>query len=324
MGSPEFAVPSLERVARAHDVAMVVTQPDKPAGRGRQLTAPPVKRLAVALGLPVRSPTSVRSGEFADELRQTGADIGVVVAYGKILPDAVLEAFPRGCVNVHGSILPQFRGAAPVQRAVMDGLAETGVSIMQLDQGMDTGPVYATRVLPIGPDETAGELMARLAPLGAELLENVLEALTSGTAVPVAQDNARATYAPMLQRSDGYIDFGQPATRVAARIRGVDPWPGATVLCRGERIKLFGARVQPVGASAARGGPGRPSPGEILAIGDLGALVATADESVWIREALIPGRRRMAVAQLAVGRAMGVGDVLSTPVDVAEIRGDAE
>jgi methionyl-tRNA formyltransferase len=305
MGSPEFAVPSLERVAAAHDVALVVTQPDKPAGRGKQLTPPPVKTAALALGLPVIQPRSVKPPEVAAELAATRAELAVVVAYGKILPPAVLAAFPRGCVNVHGSILPRYRGAAPVQRAVIDGLAETGVSIMQLDAGMDTGPVYATRTTPIGPDETAGELMARLAPIGADLLLEVLAAIEAGTAVATPQDHARATHAAMLARADGYIDFTRPAAAVAARIRGVDPWPGALALLRGERTKLYGARVV--------SGSGRP--GEILAIDGDGAVVATGDGAVVIRELTPPGRRRMRAAELAAGRGLAVGDVLATPAD---------
>ena len=308
MGSPEFAVPSLERVAAAHDVVRVLTQPDKPAGRGKKLTPPPVKVAALGLALPVEQPRTVRPPEVAAALAATGADLGVVVAYGKILPPAVLAAFPRGCVNVHGSILPEYRGAAPVQRAVIDGETETGVSIMQLDPGMDTGPVYAIRRVPIGAEETAGELMTRLAPIGAELLVEVLAQIAAGSAVAEAQDHARATHAAMLARADGYIDFAQAAWAVAARIRGVDPWPGAQVMLRGERVKLFGARVD----QAATG-----APGQVLAIDADGARVGTADGSVVIRELTPPGRRRMKAAELAAGRGLAVGDTLATPVDEA-------
>jgi methionyl-tRNA formyltransferase len=305
MGSPEFAVPSLERVAAAHEVALVVTQPDKPAGRGKQLTPPPIKTAALALALPIVQPRSVKPPEVAAELAATAADVAVVVAYGKILPPAVLAAFPRGCINVHGSILPRYRGAAPVQRAVIDGLTETGVSIMQLDAGMDTGPVYATRATPIHPTETAGELMTRLAPIGAELLLEVLAAIAAGTATATAQDHALATHAPMLDRADGYIDFTRPAAAVSARIRGVDPWPGALALLRDERTKLYGA------TPTARTGV----PGTILAIDADGAHVATGDGAVIIRELTPPGRRRMRASELLAGRGIAVGDVLATPTD---------
>jgi methionyl-tRNA formyltransferase len=305
MGSPEFAVPALERVAAVHDVALVVTQPDKPAGRGRQLALPPVKIAAVARGLSVSQPRSARAPDVARALAATGAELGVVVAYGKILPPEVLAVFPRGCVNVHGSILPRYRGAAPVQRAVIDGLTDTGVSIMQLDPGMDTGPVYATRAVAIGPDETAGELMARLAPIGADLLVEVLAAIAAGAAVAVAQDHARATHAAMLERADGYIDFTQPAPAAAARIRGVDPWPGAVAMLRGERVKLFGARP------AEHHG----APGCVLAIDGAGAVIGAGGGAVRIREFLPPGRRRVSAAQLASGRGIAVGDHLTAPMD---------
>src|SRR5215831_18005069 len=170
MGSPEFAVPCLRALCAAHDVALVVSQPDKPAGRGSQLTAPPVKLAAQALDVPVIQPRSAKTGELRDALVASSAELAVVVAYGKILPRAVLEALPRGCINVHASLLPSYRGAAPVQWAVIDGERETGVAIMQLDEGMDTGPVYLERHVVIDSDETSGELLARLAPIGADAL----------------------------------------------------------------------------------------------------------------------------------------------------------
>src|SRR5512143_2256805 len=227
MGSPEFAVPCLRALAQHHEVALVVSQPDKPAGRGAQLTPPAVKVAALELGLPVIQPRSARTGELERALRESGAEVAVVVAYGKILPKAVLEALPRGCINVHASLLPKYRGAAPVQWAVIDGEPETGVCIMQLDEGMDTGPVLLERRVPIDPTETSGELLARLAPIGAQAL---LEVLAQPAWQPAVQDHSRATHARMLTKADGAIDFSQPAPAVAARIRGVDPWPGAQAM----------------------------------------------------------------------------------------------
>ena len=232
MGSPGFAVPCLRALHGQHEVALVVSQPDKPAGRGGQLTAPAVKAAAQELGLPVIQPRSARTGELRDAMVTTGAELAVVVAYGKILPTPVLSALPRGCINVHGSLLPRYRGAAPVQWAVIHGDAETGVSIMQLDEGMDTGPVYLERRVAIDPDETAGELLERLAPIGAQALIEVIAGLAAGTARAVTQDHASASHAPMLAKTDGAIDFRQPAAAVAARIRGVDPWPGAYAALR--------------------------------------------------------------------------------------------
>ena len=306
MGSPEFAVPCLRALAGAHDVALVVTQPDKPAGRGGQLQAPAVKLAAEALRLPVIQPRSAKTGELAAALAGSGAELAVVVAYGKILPRAVLDAVPRGCVNVHASLLPRYRGAAPVQWAVIDGEAETGVSIMQLDEGMDTGPVYLERRVAIGPDETAGELLGRLAPVGAEALLEALAQIAAGTARAVPQDAARATHARPLTKADGAIDFSQPAERVAARIRGVDPWPGAQVVLRGQIAKVFRAYVDTE--------PGRPFvPGLVLGISEAGVSVACGKGAVRIREIQPPGKKRMAAAQLANGRGISLGEQLGTP-----------
>jgi len=307
MGSPEFAVPCLRALASTHDVAFVVSQPDKPAGRGGQLTPPPVKATAVDLGLPVIQPKSARTGELEKALRESGAELAAVVAYGKILPRAVLEALPRGCINVHASILPRYRGAAPVQWAVIDGEPETGVAIMQLDEGMDTGPVLLEKRVAIDPDETSGELLARLAPIGAAALLEAIELIASGRATPIAQDHAASTHAPMLTKADGAIDFTQPAPKVAARIRGVDPWPGAQALLRGQIVKVFRAR-------AAAGTSGAPPAGTVVAVDANGLHVACGDGGVVvIRDVQAPGRKRLTAAQFAAGRGVAIGDVLSKP-----------
>jgi methionyl-tRNA formyltransferase len=304
MGSPEFAVACLRALLTQHEVALVVSQPDKPAGRGGQLTKPAVKVAAQELGLSVIQPRSAKTGELRDVLVQSGAELAVVVAYGKILPRPVLEALPRGCINVHGSLLPKYRGAAPVQWSVIHGERETGVSIMQLDEGMDTGPVFLERRVAIDPDETAGELLERLAPVGAQALLEVIASIAAGTAHAVAQDHANASNAPMLSKIDGAIDFGQPAAAAAARIRGVDPWPGAYAMLRGQIVKLF--RARPVSGETA-------APGTVLAIEPTGVHVAAADGAVVIRELQAAGRKRMAAAQFAAGRGIAVGDVLARP-----------
>jgi methionyl-tRNA formyltransferase len=315
MGSPEFAVPCLRALHERCEVALVVSQPDKPAGRGGQLTAPAVKLAAQALGRPVIQPRSARTGELRDALVASGAELAVVVAYGKILPRPVLDALPRGCINVHASLLPRYRGAAPVQWAVIGGETETGVSIMQLDEGMDTGPVLLERRIAIAPGETAGELLERLGPIGAAALLDALAAIAAGTAQPIAQDHARATYAPMLSKADGAIDFAQPAAVVAARIRGVDPWPGAQAVLRGQPIKLFRAVAAQVATTSAGAPEGAPS-GTVLAIDGAGARVACGDGVVLIAELQLPGRKRLAASQVASGRAIAVGDVLSRPEPV--------
>jgi methionyl-tRNA formyltransferase len=283
MGSPAFAVPCLRALVEAHEVVLVVSQPDKPAGRGGQLAAPAVKLAAQELALPVIQPKSARTGELADALAASGAEVAIVVAYGKILPPAVLTALPRGCLNVHGSILPRYRGAAPVQWAVIHGDAETGVSIMQLDEGMDTGPVYLERRVAIGAEETSGELLERLAPIGAAALLSALADITSGTAHAKPQD---------------------PASEVAARIRGVDPWPGAYALLKGQPLKLFHAIATP-----AHPAP----PGTVWSIGTHGVAIATGDGMVTVRELQAAGRKRMTAAQFAAGRGIAAGDVLARP-----------
>lgn len=300
MGSPEFAVPSLEAIAARHEVALVVTQPDKPAGRGGAMTAPPVKRTAERLGLPIFQPPKVRPPEIAATLAATGAELGVVVAYGKILPPAVLTAFPRGCINVHGSLLPAYRGAAPIQWAILDGRTTTGVTIMQLDPGMDTGPMLLTRELPIGDDETAGALFARLAPVGAAALVDAIDGLVDGTLVARPQPREGASHARMLTKVDGAVDFGKPAAAVSAHIRGVDPWPGATATLRGHVVKLFGAAVREAQVE--------PEPGRIAAIDAHGAHVTCGVGIVIVRELQFPARKRMSARDLANGHQLAVGD----------------
>ena len=304
MGSPEFAVPCLRALADLHEVALVVSQPDKPAGRGGRLTAPAVKLAAQELGAPVIQPRSAKTGELRDALIASAAELAVVVAYGKILPVPVLEALPRGCINVHASLLPKYRGAAPVQWAVIHGESETGVSIMQLDAGMDTGPVYLERRVAIGAAETSGELLDRLAPIGAAALLDAIAQLEAGSARAVPQDHARATHAPMLAKTDGAIDFTQRAAAVAARIRGVDPWPGAYADLRGQIVKLFRARAESSGSAA---------PGTVLSIDGTGARIACGDGSVVIGEIQAPGRKRLSAQQFAAGRGIAVGDALAKP-----------
>jgi methionyl-tRNA formyltransferase len=315
MGSPDFAVPCLRALVDAgHEVALVVSQPDKPAGRGGELKAPAVKTAALSLNLPIIQPKSARTGYLERALREAGAELAVVVAYGKILPKAVLEALPRGCINVHASLLPKYRGAAPIQWAVIDNEPETGVAIMQLDEGMDTGPVLLERRIAIDPDETSGELFERLAPLGASTL---IEALAKiDTLVPQPQDHARATHAPMLDKKDGAIDFTQPAAKVAARIRGVDPWPGAQALLRGQVVKLFRARAlsnaETSNAGTSNAGTSNAA-GTVVSIDATGLHVATGDGVVVIRDIQAPGRKRLSASQFAAGRGVAVGDVLAKP-----------
>lgn len=314
MGSPDFAVPALQALIDHHEVALVVTQPDKRAGRGKRMAAPPVKEVAVAAGIPVVQPKNARKPEFAAMLRETGAEIGVVVAYGKILRQRVLDAFPRGCVNIHGSLLPRYRGAAPIQWAVIRGERETGVTIMRLDRGMDTGPMLLTRTMTIEPDDTAGSLFQRLAPIGAEALLDALDGLAAGTLSAVAQDHDAATHAPMLKKSDGLVDWTKPARDVANLIRGVDPWPGAETRLGDQRLKLYGARVAELGDVAGPGASAEaPKPGQVLSVDRSGMLVACGSGACLINALQAPGRRRLLARAFISGRPIPAGTVLYTP-----------
>jgi methionyl-tRNA formyltransferase len=302
MGSPEFAVPTLRALADAEDVVAVVCQPDKPAGRGQRVAPPAVKTLAEERGLRVLQPKTARDPAFHDELRALAPDVAVVVAYGKILPQAVLDIPRHGCLNVHASLLPRYRGAAPIQWALIRGETETGVTIMKLDAGMDTGPMLLWTAVPIHDDDTAGTLAPRLSGLGAELMRVALDRLRAGTLVETAQDPAQATMAPLLAKEAGVVDFAQPAHAVRDRIRGVDPWPGAQTLLAGEVLKLWGARMT----------AGRGQPGEVLGVDREGVIVACGDGAVAVSELQLPGRKRLGAAAFVAGRPIAPGTVLGT------------
>jgi methionyl-tRNA formyltransferase len=300
MGSPEFAVPALRALLGRHEVVLVVSQPDKPAGRGRKLTAPPVKVVADEAGIAVIQPRSARSAEFCEQLRAAQPDVCVVVAYGKILPAPVLSVARHGCLNIHASLLPRYRGAAPIQWAVINGEAETGITIMRLDEGMDTGPMLLSRAVPILDDDTAGTLHDRLAPLGAELLVEALAGLEAGTLAQMPQDHGAATYAPMLKKADGVVDWNKPARAVRDHIRGMDPWPGAVTGYRGSSLRLFAVRL-----SAGSG-----APGAVLAADDRGVRVACGEGAISVGELQVAGKRRLPAASFLAGNPIGPGDRL--------------
>ena len=239
MGTPDFAVDCLQAlVQNRHEVLLVISQPDKPQGRKMVLTPPAVKVCAQQLGLPTYQPTTLRDGEAAERIRALVPDLIVVVAYGKIIPQEILDLPPYGCVNVHGSLLPELRGAAPIQRSILEGKKVTGVTTMQLDAGMDTGDILLTKETPILPDETAGELFDRLKVLGAELLIETINGLQNGSVKPIRQDDGKATYAAMLDKSMAPVDWSLTAQQVHDHIRGLDPWPGASTVINGKTVKL--------------------------------------------------------------------------------------
>jgi methionyl-tRNA formyltransferase len=245
MGSPDFAMPSLKALADLYPVVGVVTQPDREAGRGRTLVAPPVKRMALELGLPVIQPEKLRAPEAMAQLQAWAPDVIVVAAFGQILRPAVLDLPRFGCINVHGSLLPRWRGAAPIQAAILAGDQETGISIMKMDSGVDTGPILAQRPLSISPGDTAGTLFDKMSALGAELLAATLPGYLDGRIQPRPQPEAGATYAPMLKKEDGLLDFTRPAEELARRVRAFNPWPGTYFDWRDGNIKVHAAHAIP-------------------------------------------------------------------------------
>jgi methionyl-tRNA formyltransferase len=267
MGTPAFAVPPLEAVARAgHDLLAVVAQPDRPAGRGQALREPATKAWARERGVPVLQPEKVRDGRLAAELATLRPDVLCVAAYGRILGRDLLELAPFGAVNVHGSLLPRYRGAAPIQWAIASGERETGVTIMQMDEGLDTGDVLLQRVLPIAAEDSAETLAPRLAALGGEALVAALALLEVGGIVPVRQDGTKATLAPILKKEDGKVDWTLPAPRIADRLRGFSPWPGAFTTLDGRTVKLLSARAEDAPASGGAPGEARRVAGNGLAV----------------------------------------------------------
>lgn len=292
-GTPDFALASLEALTDAGlEPVAVFTQPDRPAGRGKRLTASPVKRFADRRGIEVLQPATLRDDAAAAAIAGFRADVMIVAAYGLILPQRVLDIPGRGCLNVHASLLPRWRGAAPVQAAILAGDRETGISLMSMTAGLDCGPVYATAAIGIGSDESAGVLGERLARLGGRLLVRELEAILEGSREAIAQDESLATYAPKITTADARIDWTMTADDVLRRVRAWDPVPGAWFMLGDERIKCWRATKAE--------GMGAP-PGRVLEAAASGVVVACADAAVALRELQRPGRRRVDAAQFAAG-----------------------
>ena len=287
MGTPDIAATCLKKILSAGtDVVAVYTQPDRPKGRGMKLVYSPAKEVALENNIPVYQPLNFREEETVQQLRLLQPDVVAVVAYGRILPRSVLDIPPKGCINVHTSLLPQYRGSAPYQWAVLDGLEETGVSVMYLSEGMDEGDVIDSRKTPIGPDETAGELLDRLAQLGADLLCDTLHRLSEGAVTAVPQDGAKATYAPMLDKSMCPIDYNVSAQAVHNKVRGLNPWPIATTQIQGNRFKVYTTAVIPCDH--------KKEPGTILGLTKTGLQIACGENAVEIRILQAEGGKRMA------------------------------
>ena len=298
MGTPAFALPTLQGlIDTGCNLLGVFTQPDRPRGRGKQLAAPPVKQLAAQHGIPVFQPEKLRRPEAVAEVQALGPDLIVVVAYGQILPQSVLEIPRFGCINVHASLLPKYRGAAPINHALMAGENETGVTTMFMDVGLDTGDMLVKQTLAIGAEETAGELHDRLAELGRTAMEETLELLCAGRLERTVQDDDQASYAPMLKKEDGRIDWSRPAVALHNQVRGLDPWPGAHTTLEGELLKL--ARTRPAS--------GEGEPGTVLAAGSEGIEVACGTGSLVIGELQLAGRKRLPAGEFLRGCALAVG-----------------
>ena len=269
-GTPEFALPTLEALLQRHTVVAAVTQPDKPAGRGRHLSPPPVKQRALAAGIPVLQPPRLRDPGWPERLAEFGADVAVVVAFGQILPKAVLDVPRRGSINVHASVLPRYRGAAPIAWAIIRGETETGITTFQMDPGMDTGDTLLSESTAIGAEETAGELSTRLSRMGAGALIRTLDALD--TLTPIPQDSSQATLAPRLKKEDGWLRLTEPARNLVNRVRGCNPWPGAALMTPAGRLLIWRAVTIPH--------PTRAEPGTLVVSGPGAICVATGEGSL--------------------------------------------
>jgi methionyl-tRNA formyltransferase len=297
MGTPEFAVASLTALFDIGEVVAVVTQPDKPKGRGNALAISPVKALALERGVTVLQPAKLRTPPFSEELRKLAPDVCVVTAYGKILPKDVLQVPPHGCVNVHASLLPRFRGAAPIQWAIAHGDTETGVSLMRMDEGLDTGPVIAMKRLPITPEDTSATLHEKLARLGGDILREALPAYLRGELRPTPQPSEGMVLAPIIQKEDGLLDFTRPAVELERRLRAFTPWPGVYTGLNGARLKVHRVRV----------GSGQGAPGTVLAAGSQGLEVACGEGSLVLLDVQLEGKRVMTAGEFLAGHKLAPG-----------------
>ena len=301
MGTPDFALPALAALIDHHHLLAVVTQPDRLAGRNKRLREPPVKRLAAVAEIPIFQPKRLRQPESIDRLRQWDADVFVVAAFGQILPQTALDLPKYGSINVHASLLPRWRGAAPIQAAIRAGDAETGITIMLMDAGLDTGPMLAKRAIPIAADETGQSLHDKLARLGAALLIETLPKYLSGMIQPQAQDESQASYAPPIKKEEGRIDWTQPALAIERLVRAFNPWPGAFTTWQGRQLKIH----------AGRHGPGRAGPGQVIGQGGQIAIGAGAG-LVYPTELQLAGKKRMSIDSFAKGRSDFVGALLGS------------
>ncbi len=307
MGTPEFACPTLQKlVDRGENVIAAVTQPDRPKGRGQKLAPPPVKELALQNGMQVMQPEKVRHPEFVETIRKMEPDIIVVVAFGQILPKALLDIPLHGCVNVHASLLPRYRGAAPLNWCIINGESETGVTTMLMDPGLDTGPMLLKRSTPIGENEGIASLHDRLSAIGGELLAETLDRLKEGSVKPEAQDDSLTCYAPLLKKEDGAIDWSSTAKAIHNRIRGLAVWPVAYTSLHGETLKIYRSSVS----------DGSGAPGTVISTSRERLEVACGEGSIVVEELQLAGKKRLAAAQFLAGCRVEPGDKLGLSGDI--------
>jgi methionyl-tRNA formyltransferase len=301
MGTPEFAVPSLQKLVDLgeHTVA-VVTQPDRPKGRGQRLTPPPVKLLAEKLCIPVLQPVKVRAPEFIDVMRELNPDLIMVTAFGQILPKSLLEIPRFGCINIHASLLPRYRGAAPINWSIINGETETGITIMQMDEGLDTGDILLKRALSIGPEEDACSLHDRLSMAGAEAMADALDLLATGRLVREKQNDSLSNYAPMLKKEDGLIDWTREPGTICNLVRGLTPWPGAFTMLGDKTLKIYRCRIA--------GGGGEP--GTILQADRSGLVIACRGGGVLVEELQLEGKKRLSAKDFLAGYNIKPGTIL--------------
>ena len=309
MGTPEFAVPTLQHlIDSAYSVVGVVCQPDRPSGRGKKIQFGPVKTLALAQNLPVFQPVKMKAPEFMETLQLWNPEVIVVAAFGRILPQVILDLPPKGCLNVHGSLLPKYRGAAPIQWAVINGEPETGVTIMVMDAGMDTGDILEQAVIPILVEDTAGDVAMRMAEMGGSLLVSTLKKWMVGTIDVQSQDSSQATLAPILKKEDGLLDWNQSAISLANRIRGLSPWPGAFTFVHGERLGIWKVQVEEHDENAMLPSKNnQDAPGTIVGVTKHAVHVQTGNGLLHLLEVQPANKKRMTVTQYVAGHHIQVG-----------------
>lgn len=302
MGTPDFAVGPLEAIIQAgHEVTAVVTQPDKPKGRGKEMAASPVKECALKYNIPVLTPAKIKAEEAVEKLREYPADIFVVAAFGQILSEKILQMPKFGCINIHASLLPKYRGAAPIQWSIIDGETETGITIMQMDRGLDTGDILFQKKVPITPEDTGESLFGKLARAGSELITEALLKIEQGDVHPVKQDDEKSSYAKMLSKSVGKIDWNKTAVEIERLVRGLNSWPSAYTEYKGKQLKIWKAKVVPAMEGA---------PGTIAKVTKDQVIVCTGSGALALEEIQLEGKKRMRTKEFLLGRSFEEGEVL--------------